>query len=100
VKHVQIRLEDGEYAEFKRKAQLAGLDSVQEAGKIAVLNASWETGPDADVPPKYRPCLKMLAEVLASGDEDLIELVIRPLEFARKRLRASDGQQKAGKQNR
>jgi hypothetical protein len=100
VKHLQIRLEDDEYAEFERKAQGAGFKSLQVAGKAAVLNASWETGPDVEVPAKYRPCLKMLPEVLASGDEDLIELVIKPLAFARKRLRASDGPQKGGPQNR
>lgn len=40
-----------------------------------------------EVPPKYRPYLKMLAEILSSGDENLIGLVVTPLEYARRQLR-------------
>lgn len=54
-------------------------------------------GLEAGVPEKLQPCLKMLAELLASGNEDLIGLVVRPLEYALKEVQKRAGQQrKAG----
>lgn len=45
-----------------------------------------EAGPAADVPAEYRPYMDMLAEVLSSGNPNLIGLVVTPLEFARRQL--------------
>jgi hypothetical protein len=54
-------------------------------------------GPETRVPPNLRPCLKMLPELLASGYEDLIGLVVKPLEYALKEVQKRAGQQrKAG----
>lgn len=100
VKHVQLRLEDAEFEAFRRKAQIAGFESIQTAGRQALLRADWSgEGPGSGVPAKYRPYMDILAEVLSSGDADLIGLLVKPLEYAEKQLRrrlADGGEHKGG----
>jgi hypothetical protein len=87
VKHIVIRLEPEEYDRFDSLWRRAGFRSLQEAGLHAFRAACQaEPAPDS-VPAKYRPYLRTLAAVFASGDENLIGLLLAPLEYARKQLK-------------
>jgi hypothetical protein len=62
------------------------LDSAWSARKSAIEGKPADQG-GAAIPPRYRPSLKALREVLSCGDDDLIGLVVKPLEFAQRELR-------------
>jgi hypothetical protein len=86
-RHVQVRLEEDEFDAFTRLAQKAKL-SVQQAGRQLIIAATAEDEGDPErMPLQHRTYLKAFAQLLASDDGDLIELVVKPLEFASKRLR-------------
>jgi hypothetical protein len=98
IKTVIFRMEPADFDRIEAEWRSAGFKTLQDAGVHAFMTAF--RGTAGAIPAPLLPYRAMLDEVLAGGDQDLIELVIKPLEFARKRLRASDGQRKAGKQSR
>jgi hypothetical protein len=83
----RVRKATGEKPTFQELLDLAW----QERTEREEANAGRERI-KPHIPAEYRDYPAMLVEVLASGDEDLIGLVTKPLEFARKRLRrAAEG---------
>jgi hypothetical protein len=96
VKTVQFRMEPDEYKTLEAQWKRAGFASLQEAG-IHAFRVAFAARADANVPGHYLLQQQAFDEVLASGDEDLIGLVVKPLEFAQKRLRQRPGERgKAG----
>jgi hypothetical protein len=86
-KNVAIRMDGGEYERIEALWKRAGFKSLQEAG-LHAFRAAFQPEPEAaEIPPRYRPSLKALREVLSCGDDDLIGLVVKPLEFAQRELR-------------
>jgi hypothetical protein len=85
---VTIRMDSVEYDRVKVSWEKAGFKTLQEAGLHAYRTAFEQgQGPDSDVPPKYRPYMKKLAEVLAGGDSAAIDAVTRNIDFFRDRMR-------------
>jgi hypothetical protein len=89
-KSVTIRMDPDEYKRIEKLWERAGFTTLQDAGLHAYRTA-FEVGPDsADVPARYRPYLKKLAEVLASGDSAAISAVVKNIDFFHDRMRPDD----------
>jgi hypothetical protein len=89
----RIRKTTGEKPTFQEMLDLAWEEKMRRAE-----GDKGDERAERHLPTAYREYPALLEELLASGDEDLIELVIRPLDFAGKRLRRhAQGRRTSGK---
>jgi hypothetical protein len=86
LRHIQVRVEDSEFEEFKARAERAGL-SLQQAGHQALFAMSWDEKSETRIPVKLRPYLRRLAEILASGNIVVITAVTKNIDVFLAHLR-------------
>lgn len=86
-RYFQVRLEEDEYDEFSARVKAAGFESLQAAGREAVLRLSAALGevdgPEGQVPPRLRPYVKESIDVLSSGNDTKINALVAVLKAVR-----------------